>query len=363
MKNKKNYNKIFGISFLVFICFSFFSDITIAIAAYEYKNPSGRSSDICDTTLFGCNLNLRTRCYASDSDLPENSAQCVPVDACSTTPEPAICPVAQFQNITPQKDATSTGTYKLLAPIGGLTEEPKNIGDYFNKIFLIAIGLCGALAVIMIVIGGIQYMGDESIFGKTEAKSHITSAIFGLLIALGAYALLNTINPDLLGKGGVHIKQVSAEIEEENITSVGAGANVNGVLVKITPGKAATCTGGIVSIPSSMGSGQICQGLLTKLQTLKSATDTAGISWKITSSIRGGGTISSCHLSGGATSGNCADIAITSGDYSNLCVAVAQVGGLNFANEAKNTGYCQDIQPYKTYPTTTGTHLHVNLIG
>lgn len=107
---------------------------------------------------------------------------------------------------------TSTpNTYELLAPIGTFKFAPDNIGEYFNTIFMIAIGLCGALAVIMIVLGGIQYMGDESVFGKTEAKSKIFAAILGLLIALGSYALLNTINPDFLN-GGVHIDQVSAEI-------------------------------------------------------------------------------------------------------------------------------------------------------
>lgn len=121
-------------------------------------------------------------------------------------------------NFTPQTN-TSTNTddtYTLLAPIGDFTEAPNNIGKYFNKIFLIVIGLCGALAVIMIVIGGVEYMGDESIFGKTEAKSRITKAILGLIIALASYALLNTVNPDLLGGRGVNIKQVTAEIEEGN---------------------------------------------------------------------------------------------------------------------------------------------------
>lgn len=119
-------------------------------------------------------------------------------------------------DVDPLEDTTKNNNiYTLLAPIGKLVTAPENIGDYFNIIFKIAIGLCAALAVIMIVIGGVQYMGDESIFGKTEAKSRITSAILGLLIALGAYAILNTINPDLLGKGGVQIDQVSAEIDEE----------------------------------------------------------------------------------------------------------------------------------------------------
>ena len=114
----------------------------------------------------------------------------------------------------PSQTPTDTGSdYKLLAPIGGSpTIKTNDIGNYFNILFTTAIGLCGALAVIMIVIGSIQYMGDESIFGKTEAKGKIFSAIFGLIIALGAFALLNTIDPSLTGKNGLNVAQVTATI-------------------------------------------------------------------------------------------------------------------------------------------------------
>jgi len=127
---------------------------------------------------------------------------------------------------------TTDSTYKLLAPLPGLSEikASDNIGKYFNIMVEIAIGLCAVLAVIMLVIGGIQYMGDESIFGKTKGKEQMIQAIFGLLIAVGSYALLNTISPDLLGAKGLNIKQVSAEIQEEKElipwegTSIGANA-------------------------------------------------------------------------------------------------------------------------------------------
>jgi len=108
-------------------------------------------------------------------------------------------------------------TYDLLAPIGEQTQiDTNNIGEYFNIMFKIAIALCAALAVIMIIIAGVQYMGDESVFGKTEAKSKIFSAIGGLFIALGAFALLNTIDPALTGKDGLTIDQVSAVIGVRN---------------------------------------------------------------------------------------------------------------------------------------------------
>ena len=222
-KNIKNYKKIFGLFFFIFIYFSFFSNVVTA--AYYFKNPSGNPSNICSPdvgsipgSVEGCIGLLIVGCPLSGitHDIAVNNNYCNNFTAvCNTTSETVVCPTIDFQPVTGQKTTGSTDVYTLLAPIGEFKVAPKNIGDYFNTIFLIAIGLCGALAVIMIVIGGIQYMGDESIFGKTEAKSKITSAIFGLLIALGAYALLNTINPDLLGKGGVHIKQVSAEIDPE----------------------------------------------------------------------------------------------------------------------------------------------------
>jgi hypothetical protein len=129
-------------------------------------------------------------------------------------------------SISAKKNGSGEDVYTLLAPIGNFKEvSTKNgscpgnpdlengIGCYLNIIFKIAIGLCGALAVIMIVIAGIEYMGTESIFGKTEAKSKIFSALMGLFIALAAYAILNTINPDLTGKNGVNVDQVEAVID------------------------------------------------------------------------------------------------------------------------------------------------------
>lgn len=121
-------------------------------------------------------------------------------------------------NIEAQQEKGSIGSneYNLLAPIGDIEKvDSMTISDYFSKMLLILIGLCGVLAVIMIVIGGIQWMGSESIFGKTNGKSKISKAILGLIIALGSYALLNTINPDLLGGKGLTIKQISVKIDDE----------------------------------------------------------------------------------------------------------------------------------------------------
>lgn len=119
--------------------------------------------------------------------------------------------------------------YKLLAPLPNLpsVKSSDGLGGYLNTILMIAIGIAGALSVIMLVIAGIQYIGSESVFGKTEAKGKIINTIGGLLLALGSWALLNTINPDLLGGRGLGIATVTINIAEDSDTPQ---TPVNGML-------------------------------------------------------------------------------------------------------------------------------------
>lgn len=94
--------------------------------------------------------------------------------------------------------------YVPLAPLpvgeGGAsltTVTAASTGQYIKGAFNLAIGIAAALAIIMIVIGGIQYMGTESIGGKGAGLKKIKDAVLGLLLALGSYILLFTINPAL----------------------------------------------------------------------------------------------------------------------------------------------------------------------
>ncbi len=173
---------------------------------------------------------------------------------------------------TPKKSSV----YNLLAPIGDFTklDSSDNIGSYFNIILKMAIGLCAVLAVVMIVIGGIQYMGNESIFGKTEAKGRIFKSILGLLIAIGSYALLNTINPALLGTNGLNISQVSAEIDEETESTPWEGSS--------SGDNTALCPGGFsnISVPWGVGSKKnlnVCAEIKPQVVNMLNAAKNAGI--------------------------------------------------------------------------------------
>jgi len=101
----------------------------------------------------------------------------------------------------PEPSLQETGQYDLLAPLpffGSTFDIKGGLTPYLQVLFQLLIGIAGLLSVIMIVIGGIEYMSTDAIQGKEEGKERITQAILGLILALGAWLLLNTINPDLL---------------------------------------------------------------------------------------------------------------------------------------------------------------------
>lgn len=91
--------------------------------------------------------------------------------------------------------------YTLLAPLPGLSETLKTdniLGTYVPAIFKLAIGLSAVAAVLMIVIGGFQYLSSDAVMQKSAGKERIKNAVFGLVLVISAWLILNTINPNLL---------------------------------------------------------------------------------------------------------------------------------------------------------------------
>jgi hypothetical protein len=91
--------------------------------------------------------------------------------------------------------------YIPLEPLPG-TYDPATkqatIATYLPAMFQLIIGVAGVLAVIMIVWGGIQYLTTDAIQDKKEGKQRIQDALWGLILAIGAFIILNTISPNLL---------------------------------------------------------------------------------------------------------------------------------------------------------------------
>lgn len=89
--------------------------------------------------------------------------------------------------------------YAPLIEIDGLTNsvQGESFSQYVNFLYGFSIAIAALLAVIKIIIAGVKYMLSSLPGTKGDAKTEIQGALLGLLLILGAYLILNTINPAL----------------------------------------------------------------------------------------------------------------------------------------------------------------------
>lgn len=90
-------------------------------------------------------------------------------------------------------------SYTLIEKLPGLNTTSLTLSSYLGWLFPFILTIVAILAVIMIVIGGLELIGGGSEGLKTNGKKKIEGAIYGLLLAVSAYLILNTINPNLVG--------------------------------------------------------------------------------------------------------------------------------------------------------------------
>ncbi len=117
-----------------------------------------------------------------------------------------------FGGADPCKGQDASQCYQLLEPFGAFNDknEPvevtaigldanRTIGDTFNNIYFLTIGLASLLGVLLIAWYGFQYMrNDDNVSKSGVLKDKITNVVIGLLLLVSIYVILNTINPQLL---------------------------------------------------------------------------------------------------------------------------------------------------------------------
>lgn len=115
--------------------------------------------------------------------------------------------------------------------------DTSNPNAYFEQLFNIFIAVVSILAVIRLMICGIQYMSSESISSKAAARTCITYVIGGLFLVLLSFLILQTINKDLTV---VDFNSLGQRIQQEaDWTDPGAGgfgsANPNDTFCLLGP--------------------------------------------------------------------------------------------------------------------------------
>jgi hypothetical protein len=90
-------------------------------------------------------------------------------------------------------------SYTPLEPLSANGNKgPINFCDFINLIFRVFIYVGAMVAVLFLVLGGIGYMISEVVNKRLVAKKRIQASIYGLLILLCSYLILNTVNPQLV---------------------------------------------------------------------------------------------------------------------------------------------------------------------
>ncbi len=293
--------------------------------------------------------------------------------------------------------------YKLLAPLpltnpsdAGNADQVTNPSSYVTGIINLAIAVAGVIAVIQIIIGGFQYVVTENFAGKSNAKSLIQNAIIGLLLAIGAFTILQTLNPKLVdlgltlspvGKSGPITDPGSCPGSldaDGNCTTTGSsGADANAV----------GCTNNCVSVqnfhfdhkpPGAGCKGSICyvnQDLGTKLDKLQIALDNPPyqLKWQVSEMFPPTGThTSGCHAAG-PQAGSCVDASLDPSNRNNIELrdffkAIQENVGYSFQYELPTSAECKQLKdsgvlaPYKNYfvwnsKLQGGPHVHINLSG
>ncbi len=74
----------------------------------------------------------------------------------------------------------------------------ESIGQSFLKAYIYLLSIGGVIGLIALIAGGISYINSAGDPGKlSKARKTVLSAFLGLVLLLGSYIILNTINPEL----------------------------------------------------------------------------------------------------------------------------------------------------------------------
>lgn len=298
-----------------------------------------------------------------------------------------IVPVFSFAQPATTGGCDPTQGYCPLAPIPQIVDSGGHVDvtTFIPGAIKLGISIASALSVIFIIIGGVKYVTTDSFGGKSDAKDTIESAIMGLLLAIGSYAILFTINPSLV-RFNLQLESVGRS-NTLNSAGTDTGPVVGGTSTSTSGGSLpinnVACTNNCIALS---GTGlrtkdnlncdtepcYLNSNLITKLQAVDQAMGNSG--WQITEPFPPrAGHLDSCHKPG-AMSGTCADIALTSDNSFQqidrfLDAIKAQGLAVGYETSSTSTHARWMSEPMLSAhranlqynPAATGQHAHVEL--
>lgn len=174
------------------------------------SNPRCDAGRSCPSTrTYEC---VSGECLIPNGQRCENSMQCFSGSRCEGSGSSMVCNAAPsgasgssdaeveppFQSITPV----------LGVPVPGVTLSPATrnndevnvpfLAQYINGFYRYGVTIVLIIAIVMVVYGGFRYLVGASLGDIQAGKKIIQDALIGMLVVLGAYMILNTVNPETL---------------------------------------------------------------------------------------------------------------------------------------------------------------------
>ena len=100
------------------------------------------------------------------------------------------------------------------------------LAEYVTAWYRWLVGSAAIIATVMIMIGGVQYMLGKGMGQITSAKNRIRSAVIGLVLLLGSYVILFTMNPQLTLFEPLSIQYVQPSTLDDIIGDTDEGVSI-----------------------------------------------------------------------------------------------------------------------------------------
>lgn len=212
--------------------FPLFFFLATPLATQAIVTPCG-AGDTCPSGQICIGAEGDRNCYQTCTPgSTEPDAACPSGEACTrpTGFSEDVCQATTGEGVTPVEEEEETAftpvVPELGVPIPGVTlEQPTREGSivrvaflagYINGIYRYLTAIILVVAIVMCVYGGFLYLvGSAGVGSIQRGKSIIVNAVMGMLITLGAYALLNIVNPATTQLKTLELGYIAGEINFE----------------------------------------------------------------------------------------------------------------------------------------------------
>ncbi|MFA5076183.1 MAG: hypothetical protein WC480_02065 [Patescibacteria group bacterium] len=167
----------------------------------QYCPPQGQPTNECRILESSC-ANVSKAILEKING--QNSKQPLPIEA------------PNLQIAIPGLTLTQPISAKEMPNTGRLFYSIPWIGEYIGAIYRFGVSAASILAIVMIIIGGFIWLTSAGNPTKiTQAKSYISGALLGLMLALGSYTILRLVNPSLVNLSSIKILMIEYEQMEQ----------------------------------------------------------------------------------------------------------------------------------------------------